>query len=318
MSVTKKVKIRNTSSKKKYTPQLISVVLIVLSLIVVANAVSENQKKIEREEEEQRQIELQFIEEEKARALKEQQDIQEYYKNLPELIIDTVYNLPSLKNTSKILDVPIIYQYPELPAGCECVALTNQLNYYGYSLNKTNLIDNYLTNSHEDFIYSFYGDPYDYNIGGVIMAPGIKLIANEFLEDNNSNYRAYNVSGKDFEDLYAYIERGHPVQIWASIDMEELGESFLSIGNYNFFLNSHSVLLEGFDRNSDTVYIADSISGHCKYKLNTVKKIYEEQNYQAIVLISQEEINSWIPKAPNIKENENQSNDQDQSDENQN
>lgn len=34
------------------------------------------------------------------------------------------------------VDVPCYSQYPELPTGCESVALTNLLNYYGFRLGK--------------------------------------------------------------------------------------------------------------------------------------------------------------------------------------
>ncbi len=39
------------------------------------------------------------------------------------------------------VDVPCYLQYPELPTGCESVALTNLLNYYGFGLGKTIIAD---------------------------------------------------------------------------------------------------------------------------------------------------------------------------------
>ena len=42
------------------------------------------------------------------------------------------------------VDVPCCSQYPELPTGCESVALTNLLNYYGFGLGKTIIADYYL------------------------------------------------------------------------------------------------------------------------------------------------------------------------------
>ena len=45
------------------------------------------------------------------------------------------------------------------------------------------------------------------------MSPGIKDMTDAFLKDNPSKFKAFNVSGKNFEDLFTYIERGHPVQI---------------------------------------------------------------------------------------------------------
>ena len=39
------------------------------------------------------------------------------------------------------VDVPCYSQYPELPTGCESVALTNLLNYYGFGLGKKIIAD---------------------------------------------------------------------------------------------------------------------------------------------------------------------------------
>ncbi|MBS5439038.1 MAG: C39 family peptidase [Collinsella sp.] len=54
------------------------------------------------------------------------------------------------------VDVPCYSQYPELPTGCESVALTNLLNYYGFGLGKTIIADYYLPKgSNGNFCYRF-------------------------------------------------------------------------------------------------------------------------------------------------------------------
>ena len=42
----------------------------------------------------------------------------------------------SLNNGFKIIHVPLINQFPELPSGCEIVATTMLLNWYGYKVDK--------------------------------------------------------------------------------------------------------------------------------------------------------------------------------------
>ena len=58
------------------------------------------------------------------------------------------------------VDVPCYSQYPELPTGCESVALTNLLNYYGFGLGKTIIADYYLPKgSNGNFVTAFDGNP---------------------------------------------------------------------------------------------------------------------------------------------------------------
>ena len=58
------------------------------------------------------------------------------------------------------LDVPELLQKPELPTGCESVALTMALMYEGYDLEKTTIADEYLVYSEDgDFTRGYVGDP---------------------------------------------------------------------------------------------------------------------------------------------------------------
>ena len=72
--------------------------------------------------------------------------------------------------------------------------------------------------------------------------------------------------------------------------MGGLGEVLSSFNNYLLYENTHSVLLTGFDRENGIVYIADSINGDVYYNIETVRNIFEQQNSQAFVMISQEEL----------------------------
>ena len=208
--------------------------------------------------------------------------------------IEVTNTLKSLGLSRKKLDVPIIYQHPEFPAGCECIALTNMMNYYKFNLEKSTLIENYLEYSESDFVNYYVGSPYTSGMGGVMMCPAISNLFNKYITVNPGPFKGFDITKRNFEDLFAYIERGHPVQIWCSLGMGGLGEALSSFDNYILYENTHSVLLTGFDRENGIVYIADSIDGECYYSIDQIKEIYEAQNRQAFVMISQEELDKWI------------------------
>ena len=59
------------------------------------------------------------------------------------------------------MNVPCYNQFPELPTGCESVALTNLLNYYGFGLAKTTIASSYLPlTSGGNFVTAFSGNPF--------------------------------------------------------------------------------------------------------------------------------------------------------------
>ena len=68
---------------------------------------------------------------------------------------------------SVILDVEAIYQEPELPTGCESVALTMLLQYEGFELDKTTIAEEYLIYSENwNFDEGYVGDPASYEGAG--------------------------------------------------------------------------------------------------------------------------------------------------------
>lgn len=185
------------------------------------------------------------------------------------------------------------YQNPELPCGCEAVALTNQLKYYGFSPSKTEICDKYLTYSNEDFVNSFVGDPYSELDGVTVLAPGLSAAANRYLTANKADMFAYNVSDRNFEDLFAYIEKGHPVQIWATMYMEQPGEIKGGCQGYNFHINEHSLLLTGFNRENNTVDVCCSLAGKVSYSKSQVEEVWKTIGKQAVVIVKDSEVEQW-------------------------
>ena len=53
-----------------------------------------------------------------------------------------------------LLDVPVFYQWPEMPNGCEATALTMLLQYYGFAADKLSVAYDYIPRS--DFTYTWF------------------------------------------------------------------------------------------------------------------------------------------------------------------
>lgn len=270
-------KLSNSSkiNKWKIIIPLAIVILVIGILLIIKINIDQNNEHLK-----QMQIEKEQREKEE-KEISQQQAKEEYVIQAKE---ENIYNLPRINLKSKILDVPITYQYPDLPSACEILALTNILNYYKFNLDKYELLNNYLVYDYDDWVNYYSGDPYSYDCGGAIMAPGITSICQTFLNDQNSRYQCYDVSGRKFEDLFAYIERDIPVQIWVTIGMEQPSSLFATQDDYCWYDNNHSVVLSGFDEDKNIVYISDSIDGQTCYDIDTVKSIYEQLNSQAVII----------------------------------
>ena len=193
-----------------------------------------------------------------------------------------------LHPNSVVLNVPCTIQNPELPTGCESVALTNALNYYGFGLGKTVIADAYMPKSSWDFVTAFWGNPHSASNGNCISAPGLTNTANSFLISRGSSLRAYDVTGTGFYDLYSYLEAGHPVIIWSTIGMQNLGSCYATQAYdgrvYRTYTNSHTVVLRGFNRSLGTVYMADSLAGYVSNSAQRIASLYSQRGAQAVVL----------------------------------
>lgn len=87
------------------------------------------------------------------------------------------------------------------------------MNYYKFNLEKSTLIENYLEYSESDFVNYYVGSPYTSGMGGVMMCPAISNLFNKYITVNPGPFKGFDITKRNFEDLFAYIERGHPVQI---------------------------------------------------------------------------------------------------------
>lgn len=183
------------------------------------------------------------------------------------------------------LELPVFFQYPDLPTGCESVALTDVLVYEGFSLSTTEIADTWLPTSDDDFVNAFMGDPHSID-GHSCMAPAIASTANDYLASQRSSLYAVNATGMSLEDLFRKVAQGTPVVVWCTIDMQEAGEPYAVMEQdgmqYCLYASSHCVVLEGYDLATETVIVDDPISGETTYSMEAFAASYYALGSQAV------------------------------------
>lgn len=188
--------------------------------------------------------------------------------------------------TSYAIDMELVYQHPELPTGCESVALTIALKYYGFDLEKTTIASDYLIYS-DNFVKGYMGNPFNYG-GAGIYSPGLTRTANIYLDDQGSDLNARNVSGSTPEELYRYISEDTPVVIWNTIHMIPNQPTGFKIKwgqkTYEWDGSEHCMVLSGYDLERNVVIIHDPIDGIVERDADIFWERYENLGSMAIII----------------------------------
>ena len=184
------------------------------------------------------------------------------------------------------LELELIYQHTELPTGCESVALTMLLNYYGFELDKTTIASEYLIYA-DNFVAGFVGNPFSSN-GAGIYSPGLTKTANKFLNAQGSELNAKNVTDSTPEELYRYLAEGKPVVIWNTIyflqnqptgQVVKWGEK-----EYHWDRCEHCMVLSGYDLKKNVVIVHDPINGIVEREADGFWERYESLGSMAVII----------------------------------
>ena len=188
------------------------------------------------------------------------------------------------------VDVPCYSQYPELPTGCESVALTNLLNYYGFGLGKTIIADYYLPKgSNGNFVTAFDGNPRR-SSGGLMgcVAPAITIAGNNFLRAAGSIKQAKDVSFSSISSIKNRLTCGQPVEMWntewGSWPGGRYAARWYNGHSYGLWGGNHAVVLEGYDDEQGIVYLSDSINGNVTRNAQVFFGTWQQMDSQAVVI----------------------------------
>ena len=188
------------------------------------------------------------------------------------------------------VDAPCYSQYPELPTGCESVALTNLLNYYGFGLGKTIIADYYLPKgSNGNFVTAFDGNPRR-SSGGLMgcVAPAITIAGNNFLRAAGSIMQAKDVSFSSISSIKNRLTCGQPVEMWntewGSWPGGRYAARWYNGHSYGLWGGNHAVVLKGYDDEQGIVYLSDSINGNVTRNAQVFFGTWQQMDSQAVVI----------------------------------
>lgn len=194
---------------------------------------------------------------------------------------------------------PLILQMPELPTGCEITALTMVLQYYGYNADKVEMATVYLPTLSSSGIYYgtdgrkygndlnqyFIGDPTTEN-GLICGTTAIVTAADTYLETQGSSLRAADMTGSLPEELYELVSENVPVVVWCTISMADRTVQdgwYTESGDYvDWGTGDHGAVLIGYS--TDTVTIADPISGQVEYSRSQFESVFASRGNQCVIL----------------------------------
>ena len=128
----------------------------------------------------------------------------------------------------KLLNVEPLLQ-DNYPSGCEIYASVTLLNYYGFSVDDIEFVENYLhaepisndgDSEYAPSLYSAFAGSPEFGYG--VYAPSLKSSIDQYLSDYHADLTAKIESNCTLDDLCKrHINSTRPVIIWGTTDMEE-------------------------------------------------------------------------------------------------
>lgn len=177
-------------------------------------------------------------------------------------------------------NVPALFQYPSMPAGCEVYSLAAVLAALDANADPDDIVATYLPFSAtgDDYATAFWGDPYSEGSG---MPPAIMIAGNAVLQDTGATERFENATGASFDDLANLANSGSPVLVWATLDFVDPFFDEPLEPNSPYY-PEHCVVLLGAQ--GDDAYLMDPTQGYTTVSYSWLKYLYEQCGSMALKL----------------------------------
>ncbi len=189
---------------------------------------------------------------------------------------------------SKLINAPFISQVGSYPTGCESVSTVMALQHSGLNISVDDFIDSYLekgsANSFDPNI-CFGGDPKSTS-GMGCYSPVIAKAAKKALIGKRTTVKL--VSGLSLKELCEeYIDRGVPVIVWATIDMQKAatGKKITYEDRIIQWISpEHCLLLVGYDEDNYIFNDPQKSAAATYYTRNASENAYCALGCQAVVI----------------------------------
>lgn len=163
------------------------------------------------------------------------------------------------------LKVPLNYQLPDYPTGCESVATVNAMSYY-----KSVDVDDFISrlpkeSTYKDGVFheAFLGDPS--SVSGI-------MCYEEPIEEVVRSYGGFdyvNLTGESFDKVISRVCAGRPVVIWLTNGYVEPRDTSLG-----YKTPTHTVVISGVDLDSSSLVITDSLYGVVHKDVSEIEDLY--------------------------------------------
>ncbi|MEK5500973.1 C39 family peptidase [Bacillus sp. FSL M8-0168] len=185
----------------------------------------------------------------------------------------------SSAHKTKTLNVPIVLQNPQLPAGCEATSLTMALNYKGVKVSKIKIANEMPYTQGYDPNKGYVGSPYNYN-GYTINPVSLQKTAKKY------RHNSANLTGASLTTLEKEVKKGNPVLAWFTIGYKEVRNTYKYKNGKRYWWPKplHCIVIVGSDKKK--IYINDPLNGRKAYGIERTKfnRIYKNMGKRALVV----------------------------------
>lgn len=177
------------------------------------------------------------------------------------------------------MNVPLVLQNPELPAGCEVTSLDMALRYKGVQIDKITLAKKMPYTNTLDPNKGYVGSPF--NGTGYTINP-VKL------QDLAKIYRpaSADITGASIASIENEVRSGNPVLVWFTIGYVDVINHYIYQNGQRYWWPQplHCIVVTG--ASPTNFYINDPLNGNKNYPINKTRfnTIYTEMGKRALVV----------------------------------
>jgi len=210
-------------------------------------------------------------------------------------ITEGILKVDFFKNHKNKLDIPLSYQSPDYPEGCESYASVAVLKHFGFKIKESEFISKYLdminlwdkrvTKIKNLFDKYYLGDPSNKKQQGYLANPPVlvKAVNKYFKKNKSKKYVAVDTTGKTLKKLLEEeVLNDNPVVVWLTIDNKEPHTA--KVRGVPYVFPSHTMVISGYDRKKELLYLTDSISGYRSVSYDTANELYKLTGKKSFIL----------------------------------